>query len=68
MPKSMSLNYQPSSEPLHNSAKQLFLNQELYLVLIEGERREEEGLEEQGERQAHAHPHEMLRLEPDMGR
>jgi len=26
----MSLKYEPSSEPLHNSAKWLFLNRELY--------------------------------------
>ena len=27
----MSLKYEPSSEPLHNSAKLLFLHRELYL-------------------------------------
>ena len=29
----MSLNYEPSSEPLHNTAKQLFLNRELYRMV-----------------------------------
>ena len=32
--KSMSLKYEPSSEPLHIAAKQLLLNRELYRTVL----------------------------------